>query len=70
MVCMLFIYLYLVLMLDVYFGKGVMVGLVILMFGVIIFVVVGVDIGCGMIVVCILFMRGDFEGCDFSEFWE
>lgn len=41
-------------MFDVYVGKGVMVGLVILMCGVIIFVVVGVDIGCGMVVVCII----------------
>lgn len=41
-------------MLDVYVGKGFIIGSVILILGVIIFVVVGVDIGCGMMVVKII----------------
>lgn len=56
---MLFIFGYVVVMLDVYFGKGLMIGSVILMKGVIILVVVGVDIGCGMMVVCMMLMVVD-----------
>lgn len=53
-VFMLFIFKYFVVMLDVYQGFGLIIGSVILIKLVIIFVVVGVDIGCGMMVVCIL----------------
>lgn len=56
MVKMFFIFKYFVVMLDVYFGKGLIIGSVILICGVIIFVVVGVDIGCGMMVVCMSLM--------------
>lgn len=59
MVKMLFIFKYIVVMLDVYLGKGLIIGSVILMKGVIILVVVGVDIGCGMNVLCISLMVVD-----------
>lgn len=47
-------------MLDVYFGMGVMVGSVIVMCCVVILVVVGVDIGCGMMVIWIMLKVFDF----------
>lgn len=46
-------------MFDVYLGKGFIIGSVILIKGVIILVVVGVDIGCGMNVLCIVLMVVD-----------
>lgn len=65
-VVILFVGLWVVVMLDVYLGKGVIVGLVILIRGVIILVVVGVDIGCGMVVVCIMLCVNDL----FDDFWQ
>lgn len=59
MVKMLFIFKYIVVMFDVYLGKGFIIGSVILIKGVIILVVVGVDIGCGMNVLCIVLMVED-----------
>lgn len=59
MVKMLFIFKYIVVMFDVYLGKGFIIGSVILIKGVIILAVVGVDIGCGMNVLCIVLMVED-----------
>lgn len=53
-VSMLLVYFYIVVMFDVYMGKGVMIGSVILFVDVVIFVVVGVDSGCGMVVIKII----------------